>query len=496
MTLHLATLVVLVPLVGSLVLAMLPDDADDVASQVATGFAAAALLVAAALVGAWDPGRGGVQAADTVAWSQAMDLSWAVGVDGLSLPLVGLTTLLFLVAVLASGDVGPRRRAYLAWLLALEVPTLGVFLARQWTLFYACWELTLVPLFFLVSAWGGKERDRAALTFLLYTMAGSVFLLVATLSLVLLGPGRVAFPAGPGAAALPLGVQTALLVGFGLGFGVKTPIVPLHGWLPLAHVEAPAPVSILLSGILLKMGAYGLLRVVEALPAAASAASGVVFVLGTVGVIHGALLAWRQTDLKRIVAWSSVSHMGFVLVGLASLDPVGLHGTILQIVAHGLVAGLTFGVVGMVYARAHTRELGELGGIGAHAPRLTAAVVLAFLASMSVPGTAGFAAELLIVGGAWTRFGAWALLPLVGAVVWAATAVRVALSLAGGPRTEAGSHVTDLRPGETVALALLGVAIVGVGLWPGLVIDRVDPGVRTLVTGLGGVVQEVVRVAR
>lgn len=495
MTLPLASLVVLVPLVGSIVVAMLADD-DDLASQIATGFAAAALLVALGLAWTWDPGLGGVQATDAVAWSEAMDLSWAVGVDGLSLPLVVLTALLFLVSVLVSGDVGPRRRAYLAWLLALEVPTLGVFLARQWTLFYACWELTLVPLFLLVSAWGGKERDRAALTFLLYTMAGSVFLLVATLSLVLLGPGRVAFPASPAAAALPLGVQTALFVGFALGFGVKTPVVPLHGWLPLAHVEAPAPVSILLSGILLKMGAYGLLRTVEALPGAAAAASGVLFVLGTVGVIHGALLAWRQTDLKRIVAWSSLSHMGFVLVGLSSLDVVGLHGTMLQIVAHGLVAGLTFGVVGMVYARAHTRELGELGGLGATAPRLTVAVVLAFLASMSVPGTAGFAAELLVVGGAWTRFGAWSLLPLAGAVVWAATAVRVALSLAGGPRTHASARVTDLRPAETLALGLLGAAIVAVGLWPSLVIDLVDPGVRTLVSGLAAATGEVARVAR
>lgn len=495
MHLHLASLLVALPLFGSLAIAMLSDEGEDVAQQIATGTATAAMLVALAIGWVWDPIAGGVQLLDRYPWSTSLNLAWAVGVDGLSLPLVVLTTVLFLVAVLGSSHVHPRKRAYLAWLVALEAPTLGVFLAQDWTLFYACWELTLVPLFFLISAWGGAHKERAALTFLLYTMAGSVFLLNATLVLVILGPGRGAFPADATAAALPIAVQLGLLFAFLVGFGVKVPLVPLHGWLPLAHVEAPAPVSVLLSGILLKMGAYGLIRVVQALPDAAVLASWGLFVLGTVGVLHGALLAWRQQDLKSIVAWSSVSHMGFVVVGVSALNEVGLHGAMLQIVAHGLVAGILFLLVGAVYERAHTRDLTKLGSIVHEAPVLTGAVAFGFLASISVPGTAGFVAELMVIAGAWERFGAFALLPLLGAILWAASAVRAALSLVGGPRTEAGHHVTEIRPGEAIAVGLLTIGLIAVGLRPALVADIVAHEVHTLVAALPAPAVEVAHVA-
>ncbi len=481
---YLSTFLVLTPLVGAVVVALLPDDADELAHHAAIAVAALVCLLAGVAAFAWDPAERGAQFLEVRTLSEALEAQWAVGIDGVSLPLVVLTSVLFLAAVLGSGEVRPHLRSYLAWMLALEAPVLGVFVAQDWTLFYACWELTLLPLFFLINRWGGEHRERATLTFLLYTMAGSVFLLNAILVLLLLGPGREAFPAGGSAAALPIGVQLALLTGLIVGFAVKVPLVPLHGWLPLAHVEAPAPVSVLLSGILLKMGAYGLIRAVQALPDAAHRVSTVLWVAGTVGIVHGALLAWRSRDLKVIVAWSSVSHMGFVVVGIATLGTAGLQGAILQIVAHGLVAGLLFLMVGALYSRAHTRDLDAIGGIAHRAPWLAGALAFGLLASAALPGTAGFPAELMILAGTWQSFGGWVVLPLLGAVLWSATAVRAALLLLTGARTAVGEHLEDLHPAELAAGLLLVGGLVAVGLAPRLVEDVSHGAIHDLVAHL------------
>lgn len=470
---HLSTLLLALPAAGALIIALLPRGQDTLARQVALLHAVGALALALTIAWSYDPVAGGVQMVDGFIWSERLHLALRVGVDGLSAVMVTLTSLLFLVALLGSGGVTQTPRRYHAWLLGLQTPTLGVFLARDWTLFYACWELTLVPLFFLVSAWGGPRRHQASLTFLLYTMAGSVFLLNAMLILILWGPGRGGFPVDPTAAALAPEAQLALFLAFLIGFGVKVPLVPLHGWLPLAHVEAPAPVSVLLSGILLKMGAYGLIRAAEALPAGATQAAPVLMGLGVLGAIYGALMAWREDDLKRLVAWSSVSHMGVVLVGIAAASPLGHAAAVLQIVAHGLVAGATFLAVGLIYDRAHTRDLRALGGLAAAAPGLTGFAAVAFLASLGAPGGAGFPAELATVTAGVQAFGLVAGGVVVGGLLWSASALRVVLALAGRPQTEAGAHVGELRPAEWAAAALLVGALLAVGLRPSLVTDAV-----------------------
>jgi NADH-quinone oxidoreductase subunit M len=405
----------------------------------------------------------------------------ALGVDALSLPLVVLTTVLFAVGLLASGRIRSWTRWYHAWVLALESAVLGVFLARNWVVFYASWELTLVPFFFLISVWGGERRSQAAMTMLLYALGGSVFLLTGLLSLYWILPGhgfvldRVA-ELGP---TLPPEVQAGLLLAFLIGFGVKLPIVPLHGWLPLVYRESPAPLPILSSGVLLKLGAYGLLRMTMALPEGARLLSTLLFGLGLVGVVHGALLAWRQRDLRQIVAWSSVSHMGFVVIGIAAGNALGQTGALLQMVAHGLVVGLLFLVVAVLDERAHDRDVRSYGGLVGTDPEIGLLVVIALLASIAVPATPGFPAELSILAGAWSRFGPWVALVPLAALAWAAVAVRTLLGVVGGPPGAATKEVTPLDPAEATAGFGLVALLLLLGLFPGLVGAPASTGTET-----------------
>jgi NADH-quinone oxidoreductase subunit M len=280
--------------------------------------------------------------------------------------------------IVSSTAIRSGAKLYFSLLLILETSLLIVFTARDWSLFYVCWELTLIPLFFLIDRLGGANRHRAALNFVLYTLGGSVFMLIALLLLYDVAPGHSFAMAdmAAGGAQLPERTQVLVFLGLLIGFGVKMPIVPLHGWLPLAHVEAPSPISILLSGILLKMGAYGLIRAVGTLPAAALALQDWLALLALTSLIYGAVLAWRQTDLKAMIAYSSISHMGVVLLGIAALNPAGMSGALTQMVAHGLTAGLLFLLVGLLYERTHTRDLAAYGSLNRIAPRF--AVFLVF----------------------------------------------------------------------------------------------------------------------
>ena len=275
-------------------------------------FSMLTIAVALVLLYQFDSSINQLQFSESVVWNARMGTSYAVGIDGISLSMVLLATLLVLVAILASAEIKERRRGYYALILVLETAMVGVFVAQDWALFYVFWEMTLIPLFFLIDRWGGRKRSMAALNFVLYTMGGSVFMLVSLLVLFDAMPDHSFSMAAMAETArtLPSSTQIFLFLGFLIGFGVKMPIFPLHGWLPLAHVEAPAPISILLSGILLKMGAYGLIRVSSILPAAVSELQYLLMSLALFGLIYGGLLAWRQSDLKSMIAYSSVSHMG------------------------------------------------------------------------------------------------------------------------------------------------------------------------------------------
>lgn len=466
-------ILLLLPLAGALLVALLPGRSAVLIRRAAMAATAVTLGWALWLASVFDPAQAGVQIFETHVWNPRLGSAFSLGVDGISLPMVWLATLLSFIAVLASAGIKTRPKGYFILLLLLEAAMLGVFVARDWSLFYVFWELTLLPLFFLIDRYGGKNRSRAALNFVLYTMGGSVFMLIALLMLYDAAPGHSFDMAAirAGAHLLPEATQVGLFLGLLIGFGVKMPIFPLHGWLPLAHVEAPSPVSILLSGILLKMGSYGLIRAVDTLPAAAVALQGLLMALALVSLVYGGVLAWRQSDLKGMVAYSSVSHMGVVLLGLAALNGAGFTGAVMQMVAHGLVAGALFLLIGLLYERTHTRELADYTSLVRVMPRFAFFTVLAFLAAVGLPGTAGFVAELHALIGGFQRWGAWVVLLSVTVIISAAYAVRVVgrlLTGAPGDRLDARrlGPLPDLSRGEFTAAAVLTAGSVILGFYP------------------------------
>lgn len=458
----------LIPLLGALALAVLPSRSAQLIRRAALAVSAATLGWSLWLASAFDPSQADVQLLETHAWNPRLGSAFTLGVDGISLPLVWLAALLAFVAVLASGAIRERVKAYYVLLLLLEAAMLGVFCARDWSLFYVFWELTLLPLFFLIDRWGGAGRQRAALNFVLYTLGGSVFMLVALLILYDAAPGH-SFDMGAiteGARLLPEATQVTLFLGLLIGFGVKMPIFPLHGWLPLAHVEAPSPVSILLSGVLLKMGSYGLIRAASTLPEAAQALQGLLMALALLSLVYGGVLAWQQRDLKSMIAYSSIAHMGVVLLGLAALNTAGFNGAVMQMVAHGLVAGALFLLIGLLYERTHTRDLADYGSLVKVMPRFAFFITLAFIAAVGMPGTAGFVAELHALVGGYERWGAWMVLLSLSVVISAAYAVRTVGRLFTGPVSSHMLSLPDLSRGEFAAAAVLTAGSVAIGVYP------------------------------
>ncbi|MCG6862215.1 MAG: NADH-quinone oxidoreductase subunit M [Chromatiaceae bacterium] len=479
------TLLLLLPAVGALLIALAPTDRPQLIRRLAVAAAIGALFVAWSLAAGFDYETGGMQYAEKVKWNPRLGTYYALGVDGISLPLVMLTTLLALVALLASHSINERVKGYFQLMLVLESAMLGVFMAQDWALFYVFWELTLIPLFFLIDRWGGKNRHGAALNFVLYTMGGSVFMLIALLVLFDAVPGH-SFAMDhmiAGSRELPTQTQVLIFLGFLVGFGVKMPIFPIHGWLPLADVQAPSPVTILLSGVLQKMGAYGLIRAAYLLPDAALALQGVLVGIALVSVIYGGLLAWRQTDLKAMIAYSSVSHMGVVLVGIAALNLVGLTGALIQMIAHGLVAGTLFLLIGLLYERTKTCEISHYSSLVQVTPRFAFFTVLAFVAAVGMPGTAGFIAELHALIGGFQVWGWLMLLLSLGVLISAAFAVRTIGRLFTGPVRPQMRTVPDLRRSELIAAASLTAGTVLIGVFPAPLLNLTSTTVAHLSAG-------------
>ena len=465
-------MLVFLPVVGAALLAVLPVRRGLHLWQVAMIFSVAALGYALWLANQFQPAGAAVQMFESRAWNIRLGSYFALGVDGISLAMVLLTALLSLIAVLMSRRMEAGARLYFVLVLLLESAMFGVFTARDWSLFYVFWEATLLPLFFLIDRLGGQNRQRAALNFFLYTLGGSVFMLVALLFLYDAAPGHsfAMTDMAEGGRGLPLNTQLLIFAGLFIGFGVKMPVVPLHGWLPLAHVEAPSPVSILLSGVLLKMGAYGLIRAAETLPAALLATQDWLAVLAFVSLLYGGILAWRQQDLKAMVAYSSISHMGLVLLGIATLNVTGLTGAVVQMVAHGLTAGTLFLVVGLLYQRTHSRDLADYGSLPGKAPRFAFFVAFGFLAALGLPGSAGFIAELHVLIGGYARWGGWVILLGLAMLIGAAYSLRVIGRLClKGPRMA----LPDMTRTEAVAAGLLATGIVVLGVWPAPLLDLV-----------------------
>ncbi|MBL8397293.1 MAG: NADH-quinone oxidoreductase subunit M [Candidatus Accumulibacter sp.] len=485
-------LLLLLPLFGAGLLLVLPARNVDLLRRAASLVAALIVVCAGLLVVTFDSANAEIQFFETRPWNPRLGSNLALGVDGISLPMVLLATVLCFIAIVSSHTVRAGAKLYFSLLFVLEASLLIVFTARDWSLFYVCWELTLIPLFFLIDRLGGANRHRAALNFVLYTLGGSVFMLIALLLLYDVAPGHsfAMNDMAAGGAQLPPKTQTLIFLGLLIGFGVKMPIVPLHGWLPLAHVEAPSPISILLSGILLKMGAYGLIRAVATLPAAALDLQDELAALALISLLYGAVLAWRQTDLKAMIAYSSISHMGVVLLGIAALTPAGLNGAMTQMVAHGLVAGLLFLLIGLLYERTHSRDLAMYGSLNRTAPRFAAFIVFTLLAAVGLPGSAGFIGEIHVLIGAYGRWGGWLTLFSIGMLISAAYALRAIRILSTGPERAVGAAggvpvFADLNGREAAAAWLLTAGIVVLGLYPAPLLQLMAASVGRLAQQFG-----------
>jgi len=513
-------LVILAPLVGAAAAWLLGSRGVSAVRQSAAVTTLVTLFLAAWLVARYlaspEAAAGEAFAVSEAAWlvDGPLDVRLSLGLDGLSLWLFALSALLSVTAVMVSWDaVKERTVGFYALLLILESAMLGVFAARDVILFYVFFEFTLVPLFFLIGIWGHDDRRRAAVKFFIYTLAGSVLAFLGLLAIVLWNAahtGRLSFDiatltAGLAAHPLPMDarggwLQWWVFLALFAGFAVKVPIFPFHTWLPLAHVEAPTGGSVDLAGVLLKIGIYGFLRFsMPMLPEATAAAAPFIFALGVVGILYGALVALAQTDLKRLIAYSSVSHMGYCVMGLAALEPVAVEGATLQLVNHGLSAAGLFALVGMIYERYHTRSIANLGGIAARAPWLTVLFMLFTFSSIGLPGLNGFVGEFMILAGSFQRAwsgvsAAWqaaylvmALLAVAGVVLgawymlWAVE--RVFFGASREPPREAAhgqghghSHAhghghaaveqCDLKWHEFAALAPLAVFVLWIGLTP------------------------------
>jgi NADH-quinone oxidoreductase subunit M len=454
------------------------------AAAAATGLSFALSLW---LFAQFDVNQPGLQFVEHVPWVPAIGFSYMVGVDGLSLPFIVLTTLLTFCAVLASWRVTLRPKEYFILLLILETGILGVFSAQDAALFFLFWEVELAPMFLLIGIWGGPRREYAALKFVLYTLVGSAAMLVGILVLYFAAePRTFALPELAGR-PLPFDVQVAVFVLIVFAFVVKLPGFPFHTWLPDAHVEAPTAVSVLLAGVLLKMGGYGILRLLlPIVPDAAHFFGPALALLGVVNVLYGALLCLAQTDLKKLVAYSSISHMGYVILGIAALTPVGLSGAMLQMVSHGLITALLFLIVGVVYDHAHTREIARFGGLARRAPALAVVATISALAALGLPATSGFVAEYTVFIGAFGAFPWHTAAATAGVLLAAGYMLWTVERVFFGPLKPEWHDLADARGVDLVPLwGLIGLVLL-VGIYPPVVTDVIDIGVGTLMRWLGG----------
>jgi NADH-quinone oxidoreductase subunit M len=444
------------------------------------------LAVAGFLFAAFETGEAGFQFVEQAVWYEPWGISWSLGVDGISLPLVVLTTLLVPIALAASTSISHRVKEFVAYTLALEAGLIGVFLALDLFLFFVFFEAILVPMYFIIGIWGGERRIYAAIKFFLYTAFGSALLLAAIIGLAVLNSQQTGAPsfAFSDLANLDLSVGTErlLFAAFALAFAIKVPVFPFHTWLPDAHVEAPTAGSVLLAGVLLKLGTYGLLRFNLGLfPQASVDLVPVLAVLAVIGIIYGAVVAIVQPDLKKLVAYSSVSHLGFIVLGTFALTSGGLAGGVVQNINHGITTGALFLLVGMIYDRRHTKQIADFGGLAQVMPIYSGIFLFTAFASIGLPGLNGFVGEFMVLVGSFPTLPVYVIVAAVGVVLAAVYLLWAYERTFTGPLDKPENEkLTDLSAREVALLAPLVVLMVLLGLYPRVLLDRVEPSTEAV----------------
>jgi NAD(P)H-quinone oxidoreductase subunit 4 len=485
------TTVTLLPLVASLLIPVLPDKQ----GKTVRWYALSVALVDFALIiytfwQNYDFSSPDFQLEETFAWIPQIGLNWSLAVDGLSMPLVVLAGLVTTLSILASWNVTKKPRLFYFLMLAMYSAQIGVFCAQDILLFFLVWELELVPVYVLISIWGGSRRLYAATKFILYTAIASIFILIAALAMAFYG-GNVTFDMRELALKdYSLTFEMLLYAALLIAYGVKLPVFPLHTWLPDAHGEASAPVSMILAGVLLKMGGYALIRMnVEMLPNAHFYFAPLLAVLGVVNIVYGALVSFGQRNLKRRLAYSSISHMGFVLLGVASYTEVGMSGAMLQMVSHGLIAAALFFLAGVTYDRTHTLAMDKMGGLGKSMPIVFALFTIGSMASLALPGMSGFASEIMVFLGMTSSDSYTTTFKVVMVALSAIGVILTPIYLLSMLRevfygkenpeltedlSEAGSFLWDAKPREIFVTACLLLPVIGVGLYPKLLTQTYD----------------------
>ncbi|MGB3491156.1 MAG: NAD(P)H-quinone oxidoreductase subunit 4 [Elainellaceae cyanobacterium] len=494
------TATIIFPLLAAIAIPFIPDKKDKTVRWYTLSVAIAEFsLIIYAFWKNYDLGTASFQLEESYSWIPQIGLSWAIGVDGLSMPFVLLSGLITTLAILAGWNVKKKSRLFFCLMLVMYSAQIGVFVAQDFLLFFLMWELELVPVYLLISIWGGSKRLYAATKFILYTAIGSIFILLAALAMAFYGDTFTFNLHELSLKSYSLPFEIAMYSALLIAFGVKLPIFPLHTWLPDAHSEAPAPVSMILAGVLLKMAGYGLIRMnLEMLPNAHAYFAPALAVLGVVSIIYASLTAFAQTNLKRRMAYSSIAHMGFVLIGIASFTDLGISGAILQMVSHGLIAAVLFFLSGVTYERTHTLDMEQMSGVGQWMPKSFTFFTAASLASLALPGMSGFVGELTVFLG-FTSSDAYTtsfkavitLLAAVGVILAPIYLLSMLRQVFYGSQESVerpgfempAFEMTDIKPREAFVAACLIVPIVGIGVYPKLATQLYDVKSMTVAAG-------------
>jgi NADH-quinone oxidoreductase subunit M len=493
MSFPLLTLIVFLPMMAIPIILFMPKNSHGLIRWVSIAFTAAQLVLTVYLLTVYKSDTADFQFVERVSWIPSFNVQYYMGVDGISILMVLLTPLICFIGLFASWNITKGVKGYHILFLLLNTGMVGVFCALDFFLFYVFWELTLLPMYFLIGIWGGPRKEYAAIKFFLYTLAGSVLMLLVMLALY--------FSATPHTFSIPeLIAQRAMFtgtpwliafIGLYIAFAIKVPAFPFHTWLPDAHTEAPTAISVILAGILLKMGVYGIIRIsLPMLPEAAHSFSWVLALIGTINIVYGALCTMAQKDLKRMIAYSSISHMGFCLLGIAAACRYGvaadnaqlaLNGAVLQMFNHGCISGMLFLIAGVIYDRAHHRDINGFGGLASRMPLYTGMTTFAFFASMGLPGLSGFISEILVFMGGFNVYTAYTIASVSGVVLTAGYFLWAMQRMFLGPINPKYTELPEINFREMFTLVPLGLIVLVAGVFPMTLINLINKSVESII---------------